>query len=125
MHQYADVGNIIGVITCNLEVIDMDGAFQDLVLDFLDNDILTIDENQYVAGTKLDCICPALYRRVEGMGRRGNDLLVAYKDMDQFGSLIDIGFRDPAQGFLASLFIPGLDIITNHNILNRFTSLFL
>ena len=38
-----------------------------------------------------------------------------YKNMDKLRGLIDIGFRDPMQGFLAGLFVPGSDTITNHN----------
>ena len=44
MHQHADIGNIIGMITGDLKVIDIDGAFQDLVLDFFDDDIFTVDK---------------------------------------------------------------------------------
>ena len=81
--------------------------------DLFNDDILAIDVNQDITGTKLDCICPALYGRIEGMGRRGNDLLVAYKDMDKLRCLIDIGFSNSSKSLFTSLFIPGLDIITN------------
>ena len=103
MHQHADVGNIIGVITCNLEVIDIDGAFQNLMLDFFNNDILAVDKNQNVACAKLGSLRPTLDRRVEGMGRRCDDFLTAYKNMNQLGNLICIDFCNPAYELLSDL----------------------
>ena len=120
MHQHTDIGNIIGVIACNLEVIDVNGAFQYLVLDFLDNDILAIDENQNVARTKLCRIRPTLDWRIEGMGGCGDDLLTANEDMDKLRCLIDIGFCDSSERLFASLFIPCPDIIADHNVLDGF-----
>ena len=57
------------------------------------------------------------------MGGRGDDFLTAYKDMDKFRSLINIGFRDSSKRLFAGLFIPCPDIIANHNILNGFSTL--
>ena len=78
MHQHADVRYIIGMITGDLEVIDIDGAFQYFVLDFFNNDILAVDENQNVACTKLGGIRPTLDGRIEGMGGCSYDFLAAY-----------------------------------------------
>ena len=100
MHQHTDIGNIIGVIAGDLEVIDVNGAFQDLVLNFFDDDILTIDENQNVARTKLGGIGPPLNRRIEGVGRRSDNFLTANEDMDKLRSLIDMGF-DAAKNIIA------------------------
>lgn len=111
MHQHTDIGNIIGVIACNLEIIDIDGAFQDLVLDFLDNDILAVDKDKNITGTKLASLGPTLNRRIERMSRRGDDLLAAYKNMNQLRCLIDIGFCDSSERLFASLFIPCPDIV--------------
>lgn len=44
VHQHADIGNIIGMVTGDLEVVDIDWAFQDLMLDFFDDDIFTVDK---------------------------------------------------------------------------------
>ena len=76
MYQNA-IGNIISVIILDLEVIDGYRCFQDLMLNFLDNHILAIDENENVTGAELNSIGPALYRRVERMGWRGYDLFAA------------------------------------------------
>ena len=76
MHQHT-VGNIISVIILHLEVVDCYRCFQDLMLDFFNNHILAIDENENISGAELNGIGPALYRRVERMGRRGYDLFAA------------------------------------------------
>ena len=39
MHQHTIVGYIIGMIVLDLEVIDLDRAFEQLVLDFFDDNI--------------------------------------------------------------------------------------
>ena len=57
------------------------------------------------------------------MGRRGDNLFTAYKDMDKFRSLINIGFCNSSKRLFASLFIPGPDIVANHNVLNGFPAL--
>ena len=57
------------------------------------------------------------------MGRRSDNFLTANKDVDKLRSLIYIGFRDSAQGFLARLFIPCPNIIANYNVLNGFPAL--
>ncbi len=67
MHQHADAGNIIGMVAGDLEVIDMDGTFQDLVLDFFHNHIFAVDQHQNIARAKPAGLRPALYWRVEGM----------------------------------------------------------
>ena len=89
------------MVACDLEIVDINRAFQNLMLDFFNDDILTIDENQNVARTKLDSVSPALDGRIEGMGRRSNNLLAAYKDMDKLRGLVHIGFRDPAKHIIA------------------------
>ena len=40
MHQHAG-GDIVGMIILNLEVIDLDGAFKQLVLDFFNNEVVS------------------------------------------------------------------------------------
>ncbi len=42
MHQHACVANIIGMVVLDLEVVDGDGAFKNLMLNLLDNDILAV-----------------------------------------------------------------------------------
>ena len=60
MHQYPIIGYIIGMIVLDLKVIDLDGAFEQLVLDFFDDDILTVDKDENVARAEVRCIRPAL-----------------------------------------------------------------
>ena len=52
MHEHT-TGHIIGMIVLDLEVIDLDGAFEQLVLDFFDDDILTVDEDENVTRTEV------------------------------------------------------------------------
>ena len=57
------------------------------------------------------------------MGRRSNDLLAAYEDMDKVRGLVHIGFCNSSKRLFASFFIPCSDIIANYNILNDFPTL--
>lgn len=65
------------MIILNLEVIDLDGAFQQLMLNFLYNHILAVDKNQYVAGTEVSGFRPALDWGVEGIT---GDFFTVYKN---------------------------------------------
>ena len=46
MHQHPIIGYIIGMIIRNLEVIDLDRAFEQLMLHFLHNDVFAVDEDE-------------------------------------------------------------------------------
>lgn len=56
MYQHTSIGDIIGMVILDLEVIDLYGAFQDFVLDLLDNSIFAIDQDQDITGLELTCI---------------------------------------------------------------------
>ena len=56
VNQNTEFRNIISVIVLDLEVVDGYRCFQDFMLDFLDNDIFAIDENENVAGAELNGI---------------------------------------------------------------------
>ena len=60
MHQHTIVGYIIGMIVLDLEVIDLDRAFEQLVLDFFDDDILTVDQDENIPRPEVRRIRPAL-----------------------------------------------------------------
>lgn len=62
MHQNTCTGYIICMIIRNLEIVDFDGTFKELVLDFLDNNIFAVDEDEDIAGTKMHRRCPAFDR---------------------------------------------------------------
>ena len=68
MHQYAG-SYIVGMIILDLEVIDLDWAFKQLVLDFFDNDVFTIDENENITRAEVCRICPALGGAIERVRR--------------------------------------------------------
>ena len=81
MHQYPSIGHIIRMEPCNIEVIDVDRCFQKFMLDLFNDYIFAIDQNQNISCAKMDRVCPALARRVEGMPRRSYDLFAIDKDM--------------------------------------------
>ena len=61
------------MVILNLEVINLNRAFQQLMLDPFHNDIFAVDQDQNITSTELNSLCPALDRRIEGMsGRAGN-----------------------------------------------------
>lgn len=91
MHQYAR-GNIVGMILLDLEIIDLDRAFEQLVLDFFDNDVFTIDEDENIACTEMCGIRPALRGAIERVRRRGNDFLTIDENVRQLGCKVLGGF---------------------------------
>ena len=52
MHQHT-TGYIVGVIVRNLEIVDLDRALQQLMLNLFYDDILTVDQNENIARTHL------------------------------------------------------------------------
>ena len=92
MHQHT-TGHIVGVIVRNLEIVDLDRALQQLMLNLFYDDILTVDQNENVTRTEVRCIRPALDRTIERVRRRGNNFLAAHKNVRQLGCLVDIGFN--------------------------------
>ena len=113
MHQYARLGDVIGMVVLNLEVIDLDRAFQQFMLNLLYNDIFAVDENQNIPGTKMHCIRPAFDRAIERVRRCCNNLLAVYKYMHQLIRFIDIGFQYPLQRNIIPEFVPCPDVIAN------------
>ena len=89
MHQHAG-GDIVGMIILNLEVIDLDGAFEQLVLDFFNNDVFPVDKNQNISRAEVRSVRPALRRTIKRVRRRGNDLLTVDENMRQFIRFIDV-----------------------------------
>ena len=55
MYQHPIVGYIIGMIIRNLEVIDLDRAFEQLMLDLFHDDILTVDKDENVTRAEVRC----------------------------------------------------------------------
>lgn len=62
MHQQAAVRDKIGVVILNVEIVDLDRRFQQLVLDLFNNHVLAVDEDQNIPGPKLDSARPTLHR---------------------------------------------------------------
>lgn len=48
MHQHTCIGDIIGMVIFNLEVVDSYRSFENLVLDLFNDYILTVDQNQNI-----------------------------------------------------------------------------
>ena len=117
MYQHAG-GDIVGMIILNLEVIDLDGAFEQLVLDFFNNDVFPVDKNQNISRAEVRSVCPALRRTIERVQRRGNDLLTVDENMRQLIRFIDVGFDNPLQGHVSACLVPCPDEIPDIDLLN-------
>ena len=78
------------MVILDLEVINCYGNFQDLVLNLLDNNILAVDKNKNITGSEMNCVCPALDRRIERMGGCCNDLLTVDENMNKFIGLVNV-----------------------------------
>ena len=117
MHQHAG-GDIVGMIILNLEVIDLDGAFEQLVLDFFNNDVFPVDKNQNISRAEVRSVCPALRRTIKRVRRRGNDLLTVDENMRQLIRFIDVGFDNPLQGHVSACLVPCPDEIPDIDLLN-------
>ena len=94
MHQHPIIGYIIGMIILDLEVIDLDGAFEQLMLDLFDNDIFTVDEDEDVTRAEVRRIRPALDRTIERVRRRTDNFLTAHENVRQLRRFVDIGFNN-------------------------------
>ena len=92
MHQHPIIGYIIGMILLDLEIIDLDRAFEQLVLDFFDNDVFSVDEDENITRAEVRCIRPALDRTIERVRRRGNNFLAVDKNVRQLGCKVLGGF---------------------------------
>ena len=112
MHQHTCVADIIGMEVLNLEVVDCNGCFEQLMLDHLNHYILAVALNENVACAQVDCIDPTLLRLIEWMrGRRGNSCSVVLQ-MHQFIRLVYIGLDDLFISAFSRLRVCSVDIIS-------------
>ena len=122
MHQHTCVADIIGVEVLDLEVVDSDRGFQQLMLDCLDHDILAVAPDEDVPCAQVDCIDPTLLRLIEWMrGRRGNSCSVVLQ-MDQFIRLVYIGLDDLFISAFSRLRVCSVDIFPFRYGLDRLLS---
>ena len=91
MHQYAG-SYIVGMRILDLEVIDLDWVFEQLVLDFFYNNVFSIDEDENITRAEVCRVCPALGRAIKRMRRRGNDFLTVDENVRQLGRKVLGGF---------------------------------
>lgn len=118
MHQYT-IGNIICMIIRNLEVIDLYRAFEDFMLNLLDNDIFSIDKHQNIASTKMNRFRPTLDGRIERMRRCCNDFFAVDKHVNKLVCLVDVGFYNLFQRYISGFFVPCPNNISLVDGLNR------
>ena len=86
MHQYGTVANIICVEIFNLKVVYGNRCFEQLMLYLLDNNVLSVNCEKYIAGFKMDCVSPALAWYVERVRRRCDYLfIIAYNPQSLLG----------------------------------------
>ena len=91
MNQYAG-SYIVGMIILDLEVIDFDRVFEQLVLDFFYNNVFSIDEDENITRAEVCRVCPALGGAIKRMRRRGNDFLTVDENVRQLGRKVLGGF---------------------------------
>ena len=113
VNQHTGIGHIIGMVVLNLEIINLDWAFQQFVLNLLHNDIFAVDEDKDISGAEMYRIRPALHRGIERMSRRCNNFLAVYKNVNQFIRLIDVGLHNLLQRNIFRVFIPGPDVVAH------------
>ena len=89
MYQNAIFANIIRVEVLYLKVINYNGLFEQLMLNFFDGYILSIAEYQHIARTEIDCGSPTLLRHIKGMLRCCNDFFAVYKNMNKFTCFVN------------------------------------
>ena len=103
----------------NVEVVDVDRRFQKFVLNLLNNYIFAVDEDKDISRSEMDRIRPTFDRGIEGMPRRGYDLLTLDEDMHQFVRFVDVGLHDGTEGDFSGFLIPGPYPIARLNLFNR------
>ena len=59
------------------------------MLDFLDNNVLSVDEDENIARTEMCGIYPALGGTIERVRRRGNNFLTVDENVRQLGRFTD------------------------------------
>ena len=122
MHQRTGIGYIIGMVIFDLEIVDLDRAFQQFMLNLFNNNVLTVDKKQDIASTEFGSIYPALHRGIDRMGRRCNYFLAVHENMNQLVRLIDVSLHDLFQRDILRVFIPGLDVVAHFYGLNGCSS---
>ena len=106
----------IGMVILNLEIVNRHRCFEDFVLHLLNNDIVTVDQDQNITSTKMYRICPALDRGIEWMCRCADDFLSVYMEMNQFIRFVDIdsttcfSATSPVSSSQAHNIVPGFDV---------------
>jgi len=118
MHQHTLFANIIGVEISNLEVVNIDWLFEYLMLSFLNNYILAVDQNKNISGTKINRGSPTNFGNVERMLRSCCYFLTIDSQVYKFICLTDISFNDFLFGGLAGLRISCNYYVTCFNIFN-------
>ena len=71
----------------DMEIVDRDWCFENFVLNLLNNYILAVDQNQYVAGTELCCFCPPLDGRVERVPGCCYNFSLVHENMDHLKTM--------------------------------------
>ena len=89
MYQHFRVADIISMEICNLKVICRLWAFQQFMLNLLNNDTLPIEHNENIARSEVDSRSPTLNGRVERMFIRADNLLSVYFDVYKLTRFID------------------------------------
>ena len=119
MHQHTCVADIIGVEILNLEVVDGNGCFEQLMLDHLNHYILAVAPDEDVPCAQIAGCRPAPDRYVERVLPGTDDLVSVGLHMHQFIRLVYIGLDDLFISAFSRLRIRSVDIISFRYGLDR------
>lgn len=124
MHQHTCVADIIGVEVFDLEVVNLNRALKQFVLDLFQHGVFAVQQNEDITRSELRCACPALLRYVERVRRRCDDLFAVDRQMNQFVGFVDIGLDDLLERNLAGFFVPRPDAVARPDRFDRLVAVF-
>lgn len=120
MDQNARACYKVCVVILDMEIVDSDWCFENLVLNLLNNYILAVDQNQYVAGTELCRLSPSFDGGVERMSGCCYNFFLVHENMDQLVCFIDIGLDNLFDANRTGSFIPCPYLVASLNLLNGY-----
>ena len=122
MHQHTCVADIIGVEILNLEVVDGNGCFEQLMLDHLNHYILAVAPDEDVPCAQITGRRPAPDRYIERVLPGTDDLVSVGLYMHQFIRLVYIGLDDLFISAFSRLRVCSVDIFPFRYGLDRLLS---
>ena len=122
MHQYRLVTDIISMEILNLEIICCLRAFQQLMLNLFDNDILAIEHDEDITSSEVNCACPTLFGDIERVFRRTGQGFALYCHMNPLSCFVPESLNYGFERCFTRLRIVHPYKIANLDVLNGYIS---